>query len=202
MCAVISTPKRPVPLEHFLYAGRDMHQVLTATGDFQEKGIKAAVESLRRKQDKEREAAGLPPVGATAVGRGGARGSVRGRGGTTFNKARGGFRTCAQQDRNLWIHLVGVLRTKKLLPVVIFTFSKRRCEEQAASMPNTDLCSAAEKSEIHVVIERSLVRLKGSDRKLPQIIRMRGLLGRGIGIHHGGMLPIVKEVRSTVLVVG
>jgi antiviral helicase SKI2 len=91
--------------------------------------------------------------------------------------------------------LVGVLRTKKLLPVVIFTFSKRKCEEQAASMPNTDLCSAAEKSEIHIVIERSLVRLKGSDRKLPQIQRMRGLLNRGIGVHHGGMLPIVKEVR-------
>ena len=29
-------------------------------------------------------------------------------------------------------------------------------------MPNTDLCTAAEKSEVHIAIERSLVRLKGS----------------------------------------
>ncbi len=35
---------------------------------------------------------------------------------------------------------------------------------------------------------------KGSDKKLPQIARMRDLLGRGIGIHHGGLLPIMKEV--------
>jgi len=33
------------------------------------------------------------------------------------------------------------------------------------------------------------------DRKLPQIKRMRDLLSRGIGVHHGGLLPIVKEVR-------
>ena len=26
---------------------------------------------------------------------------------------------------------------------------------------------------------------------------MRDLLSRGIGVHHGGLLPIVKEVRTT-----
>ena len=34
----------------------------------------------------------------------------------------------------------------------------------------------------------------GSDKKLPQIGRMRDLLSRGIGVHHGGLLPLVKEV--------
>jgi antiviral helicase SKI2 len=34
----------------------------------------------------------------------------------------------------------------------------------------------------------------GSDKKLPQIGRMRDLLLRGIGVHHGGLLPLVKEV--------
>lgn len=33
----------------------------------------------------------------------------------------------------------------------------------------------------------------GSDKLLPQITNMRNLLGRGIGVHHGGLLPIVKE---------
>lgn len=70
------------------------------------------------------------------------------------------MRTMAQQDRNLWVHLIGMLKKRDLLPVVAFTFSKRRCEENAASMPNTDLCTGGEKSEIHVVIERSLTRLK------------------------------------------
>jgi antiviral helicase SKI2 len=66
------------------------------------------------------------------------------------------------KDANLWIHLIGLLKKKELLPVVVFTFSKKRCEENAASMPNTDLCTAAEKSEVHIAIERSLTRLKGA----------------------------------------
>ena len=40
---------------------------------------------------------------------------------------------------------------------------------------------------IHVDIE--------VDRKLPQIVRMKKLLNKGIGVHHSGYLPIVKEVR-------
>lgn len=32
------------------------------------------------------------------------------------------------------------------------------------------------------------------DTELPQIRRMKDLLSRGIGVHHGGLLPIVKEV--------
>lgn len=40
----------------------------------------------------------------------------------------------------------------------------------------------------------------GSDKKLPQIAQMRDLLSRGIGVHHGGLLPIVKEVRNVASV--
>lgn len=81
-----------------------------------------------------------------------------------MSAARGGGsggRGGQSRDSTLWIHLIGLLKKKELLPVVVFTFSKKKCEEYAGSMPNTDLCSAKEKSEIHVAIERSLTRLKG-----------------------------------------
>lgn len=94
----------------------------------------------------------------------------------------------------MFVHLIGMLKAKSLLPVVIFTFSKRRCEEYASGLSKTDLCSSLEKSEIHVFIERSLVRLRGTDKLLPQILRMRDLLSRGIAVHHGGLLPIIKEM--------
>jgi antiviral helicase SKI2 len=45
-----------------------------------------------------------------------------------------------------------------------------------------------------MTIEKSLARLSKEDRDLPQIKRLRELLSRGIAVHHGGMLPIVKEV--------
>ncbi|GAA5944452.1 SKI complex RNA helicase subunit SKI2 [Sporobolomyces koalae] len=214
---VISTPKRPVPLEHFLYSGKELHKIVDAKGNFLGNGISDAQQSIRRKQDKEREAAGLgPAVRGGSANRGG--GQAAGRGGGSSNRGggaiarqnaskqaatiarRGGAtgggmsRNNQTKDANLWIHLVGLLKKKELLPVVAFVFSKKRCEEYAASMPNTDLCTAAEKSEVHIAIERSLTRLKGSDKDLPQIKNMRNLLSRGVGVHHGGLLPIVKEI--------
>ncbi|KAG6335915.1 hypothetical protein ID866_3169 [Astraeus odoratus] len=93
-------------------------------------GYKEACEALKRKQDKEREMAGLPPMqrgGARGAAQKGQRGTVGGRGNHQGSGARG----------------------------------------RGGG---------------------------GSDKKLPQIGRMRSLLSRGIGVHHGGLLPIVKEV--------
>ncbi|KAH9825135.1 NUC185 domain-containing protein [Melampsora americana] len=209
---VISTPKRPVPLEHFLYANKDLYKILNAKGEFLGQGHKDAGDALKRAQVKEREAAGLAPLarmGAAASSRG-QRGGSQARGSRSNASARGNTNLLArgsgrggggqnsgrgnQENRNLWVHLVGLLKKQDLLPVVAFTFSKRRCEDNASSMPNTDLCTAKEKSEIHVIIERSLKRLNDSDKKLPQILRMRDMLSRGVGVHHGGLLPIVKEL--------
>lgn len=132
---------------------------------------KDAGEALKRKQDKEREAAGLPPVqrvgarGAAPRGqrgvtpaRGGQRGSTppaRGRGGGSARTIHTGA------DKNLYVHLLGNLQKKGLLPVVVFTLSKKRCEENAATLTNADLCSSVEKSEVHVAMEKALSRLKG-----------------------------------------
>ncbi|KAH9065893.1 antiviral helicase [Lactarius vividus] len=203
---VIYTSKRPVPLEHYLYAGRDTHKIVDASGRFLPQGYKDAGEALKRKQDKEREAAGLPPLqrlGARAAApQRGQRGGPPGRGGHRGSPAkapvvhRGGgpSRSPHQVDQGLYIHLVGLLRKQTLLPVVVFTFSKKKCEQNAGTLTNVDLSSAAERSEIHITIEKAVTRLKGSDKKLPQIGRMRDLLSRGIGVHHGGLLPLVKEV--------
>ncbi|KAK4456392.1 NUC185 domain-containing protein [Cladorrhinum samala] len=105
----------------------------------------------------------------------------------------GGF-TSAAQDKNLWVHLVQFLKKQTLLPACIFVFSKKRCEENADALSNQDFCTAQEKSAIHMTIEKSIARLKPEDRVLPQIIRLRELLSRGIAVHHGGLLPIVKEL--------
>lgn len=51
-----------------------------------------------------------------------------------------------------------------------------------------------EKSEVRVFLDQSLNRLSGTDRLLPQVLRMREMLTRGVGVHHGGLLPIIKEM--------
>ena len=219
---VISTPKRPVPLEHYLWADKKMFKIVDSNKVFLEKGWKSANDALSGRDKiiaagqkaKEREEA------ATAAGRGGrggrgqnARGGPqrgaanqrggqqpRGRGqpanrgqGNIARTGRGGGRTTAAQDKNLWVHLVQHLRKEDLLPCCIFVFSKKRCEENANALSNLDFLTASERSTSHMILEKSLARLKPDDRQLPQIRRTRDLLSRGVAVHHGGMLPIVKE---------
>ncbi|KAH8732530.1 NUC185 domain-containing protein [Phaeosphaeriaceae sp. PMI808] len=215
---VISTPKRPIPLEHYLWAGKDIYKIVTAEKKFVDNGWKEANDIMSGKDKAKAPAAKDAPAGRGGGGRGGpTRGgqNQRGRGqqnvgrggaprgggppanrgrGNIARTGRGGSRTTAAQDRNIWVHLIQHLRSKDLLPACIFVFSKKRCEENAEALSNLDYCTAAEKSAIHMTIEKSLVRLSREDRELPQIKRLRELLSRGIAVHHGGMLPIVKEV--------
>ncbi|KAL8834030.1 MAG: hypothetical protein Q9170_003961 [Blastenia crenularia] len=216
---VISTAKRPVPLEHFLWADKAMHKIVDANKRFLDQGWKEANAAMSGK-DNVKAAGPVESASAqrgasnTAKGRGnpasraatpkanGQRGGgqQRGRGpaqravGNIARTGRGGGRTTAAQDRNVWVHLVQHLRKRELLPACIFVFSKKRCEENADALSNLDFCTASEKSAIHMTIERSIARLKPVDRILPQIRRLRELLGRGVAVHHGGLLPIVKEI--------
>jgi antiviral helicase SKI2 len=225
---VISTPKRPVPLEHYLWADKKMFKIVDSSKHFIEKGWKdandamsgkdkiiAAEQKAKEKEDAavaagrggrggrgDRGGRGQAPRGGQQRGGGNQRGGPqqRGRGapttrgqGNIARTGRGGGRTTAAQDRNIWVHLVQHLRKEELLPCCIFVFSKKRCEENADALSNLDYCTATEKSAIHMILEKSLARLKPDDRQLPQIRRLRELLSRGIAVHHGGLLPIVKE---------
>jgi hypothetical protein len=163
---------------------------------------------------------------------------------------RGIFNRKSQRStKNSWIVLVHYLQKQNLLPVVIFAFSKKVCEDCAYDMQNmsvptrrsggathahlhemaagrhqqapkergtaqqqqwklipsnfrlfscSDLTTSPEKSEITVLLQTALDRLAVRDRTLPQILRVKDLLKRGIGIHHAGMLPILKEAVEMV----
>ena len=210
---VISTPKRPVPLEHYLWADKAMHMIVDANKKFLDKGWKDAntamsgrdkvvpakvVENAGNQRGGANNRAGRGQAQRGAPQRGGPQQRGRGQpqrgGGNIARTGRGGGRTTAAQDRNTWVHLVQHLKKQNLLPACIFVFSKKRCEENADALSNLDFCTATEKSAIHMIIERSLTRLKPEDRILPQIRRLRELLARGVAVHHGGLLPIVKEM--------
>ncbi|KAK6543283.1 hypothetical protein TWF694_000041 [Orbilia ellipsospora] len=207
---VISTPKRPVPLEHFLWAGKKMHKIVDQNKRFLEPGWKDANDAMSGKRDEKTK--DQPPARGGANQRGSQRGGPSNRGGqnqrgarggnmmrgssgsASFNRGGRGGRTTVNQDKNLWVHLVQHLKKEDLLPGCIFVFSKKRCEENADALSNLDYCSASEKSAIHMIVEKSIARLRIEDRQLPQIRRLRDLLARGIAVHHGGLLPIVKEM--------
>ncbi len=216
---VISTAKRPVPLEHYLWSGKEMHKIVDSNKKFLEKGWKEANDIMSGKDKiKDQVTDGVPTRGGQTGTRGpipqrGGRGGQQQRGGNNqrggnqqrgqaanrgqgniARTGRGGGRTSAAQDRNVWVHLVHHLRKENLLPTCIFVFSKKRCEENADSLSNQDFCTAAEKSQIHMIVEKSIARLKPDDRMIPQIRKIKEKLSRGVAVHHGGLLPIVKEI--------
>lgn len=205
---VISTPKRPVPLEIFISAKDMMFKVVDANRAFSDTEFK------KHKLLLEGDTKPVAPKavmgsgsrggsGGTARGgnRGGARGGRGGRGGQGGGQGGGrggGFSGSRfqQQDgpnKNTWINLVHFLKKNSLLPAVVFVFSKKKCETYADSLNSVDFCTAREKSEIHMFVDRAVARLKREDRELPQILKVRDMLSRGIAVHHGGLLPIVKE---------
>ncbi|XP_030766444.1 helicase SKI2W isoform X2 [Sitophilus oryzae] len=160
---VITTLKRPVPLQHFLYTGRwggsrDERFLILEAEKWSEEGyIKAntALECLKDKNIK-----------------------------FLNNK----------QEKTLWIALVDHLRKCDLLPVVAFIFSRQKCDTNAKILSSLDLTTEKEKHQIHVFFSKCIRSLNESDQKTPQIIKMRDILSRGIGIHHSGVLPIIKEI--------
>uniref|UniRef100_A0A2I3GUD4 Superkiller complex protein 2 n=1 Tax=Nomascus leucogenys TaxID=61853 RepID=A0A2I3GUD4_NOMLE len=170
---VISTVTRPVPLEHYLFTGNssktqgELFLLLDSRGAFHTKGYYAAVEAKKERMSKHAQ---------------------------TFGAKQPTHQGGPAQDRGVYLSLLASLRTRAQLPVVVFTFSRGRCDEQASGLTSLDLTTSSEKSEIHLFLQRCLARLRGSDRQLPQVLHMSELLNRGLGVHHSGILPILKEI--------
>ncbi|EAN31716.1 DSHCT (NUC185) domain protein [Theileria parva strain Muguga] len=91
--------------------------------------------------------------------------------------------------------LLKQLESEDKMPVVLFCFSRQKCEQYAKDMPNLNLVyNKVQASKIHLFLKESLDGLSESDRNLPQLRKMVNLLTRGIGVHHSGLLPIIKEM--------
>ncbi|CAL1402203.1 unnamed protein product [Linum trigynum] len=203
------TTKRPVPLEHCIFYSGELYKICE-NETLIAQGLKAAKDAWKKKNSNTPGGSTGPLPGSPAVQSGG-RGqkhelSNRGKQtkhsgpqnmGNRGNQNRGTGQSNwgpRRSEAQMWLQLVNKLSKNSLLPVVVFCFSKNWCDRSADSLTGTDLTNRSEKSEIRVFCDKAFSRLKGSDRDLPQIVRVQGLLQRGIGVHHAGLLPIVKEV--------
>ncbi|KAL3925688.1 MAG: hypothetical protein SGILL_000244, partial [Bacillariaceae sp.] len=64
----------------------------------------------------------------------------------------------------------------------------------ALTLNKEDYTDDVEKDLIAQVYSNAIDSLGEDDQKLPQVLALLPLLKRGIGVHHGGLLPILKEV--------
>ncbi|KAH9701578.1 DExH-box ATP-dependent RNA helicase DExH11 [Citrus sinensis] len=192
---VTGTTKRPVPLEHCLFYSGEFYKVCENEA-FIPQGWKAAKDAYKRKNLSAASGATGSYAGASSP-RDGARAQKREHPNRGKQNKHSGMQNSGNFSGSGWNQNSGGSQNNwglRRSEVVIFCFSKNHCDKLADGMSGIDLTSSSEKSEIRVFCDKAFSRLKGSDRNLPQIVRVQSLLRRGIAIHHAGLLPIVKEV--------
>ena len=97
-----------------------------------------------------------------------------------------------KQKSDIW-KLVRMIMLKNFNPVIVFSFSKRECEALALNLSTLAFNDNSEKEMVSKVFNSAIEMLSDEDKALPQINNLLPLLRRGIGVHHSGLLPILKE---------
>lgn len=93
--------------------------------------------------------------------------------------------------------LAKYLRDHEMLPAIGFLFSRKQVEQCGLEMTTPLL---EEDSKIPYMVKREcdqvLRRLPNHEEymRLPEYIQLVSLLEKGIGIHHSGMIPILREI--------
>jgi ATP-dependent RNA helicase DOB1 len=176
-CHVVQTDYRPTPLQHFIFpaGGEGVFLVVDEKGRFREDNFAKAMAALGTTGLD--DAVGEVMGGMGAGKRAHARKMGRGKGGPSD------------------LHrIIKMVMERHMDPVIVFSFSKKECETYALQLKDIDFTSDEEKALVEEVFRNAIDALCEEDKGLPQIEAILPLLKRGIGIHHGGLLPILKEV--------
>ncbi|XP_034485202.1 helicase SKI2W [Drosophila innubila] len=166
---VISTLKRPVPLMHYLYtgAGGKSRDDIFLLVDAQGKYLQGNYErAVERKKEMSS--------------------SKTGGGSSNYINSK--------QEQYIWTGLIDFLKRHNKMPVVAFTLSRNRCDANVLALKSVDLNTAKEKGAVQKFFLQCLAKLKPPDRTIPQVLALKDSLERGIGVHHSGILPILKEI--------
>jgi len=121
-----------------------------------------------------------------------------------YNRCKKSFKKSKFLDNRFWITFVEKLKKKDLTPALIFSFSQMKCMEIAKGIRRLKepLINKNQQNYVRNFISKSLQRLDKDDRNLPQIRDLTELLCIGVGVHHGGILPIFKEITEILLTEG
>lgn len=164
---VCCTFKRPIPLMHYLYTGcggKSKNDIFLLVDGKNEFSMKGYRDALTAKE-KDKP-----------------------------SHHRGHSQMNPKQEQNLWVGIIDHLKRNDKLPVVAFTLSRNRCDRNLQALQSSDLCTSKEAAHNYHFFQKCIQQLKPEDRVLPQVLTLQDSLKRGIGVHHSGILPILKEI--------
>ncbi|TKA79880.1 hypothetical protein B0A55_03663 [Friedmanniomyces simplex] len=174
-CHVVYTDFRPTPLQHYFFpTGADgIHLIVDEKGIFREENFNKTMSAIAEKAGDD----GSDPL-------------AKRRGKGKDKKTNKGGKKDGPTDI---YKIVKMIMMKNYNPVIVFSFSKRDCENYALQMSQLAFNDDPEKALVTKVFNSAIQMLSDEDKELPQIQHILPLLRRGIGIHHSGLLPILKE---------
>ena len=107
-------------------------------------------------------------------------------------------------DEPLAHEIIDELAARDMLPAIYFLFSRNDCqifaERLAAIRPG--LVDKAQEARIDAVLAATLAALRPEDHELEQVKIITRLARRGIGFHHAGLLPILKQLVEVLFGLG
>lgn len=175
-CHIVYTDFRPTPLEHYIYpsGGEGIFLIVDRTSTFKEENFLKAISIANEK--------GAEVAQARTAAR-------------KASEMAGGDGSQAKLAQNTDVFkIIKMIVDRNYDPVIVFAFNKGECESFANALHKVDLCDENEKDMIDAIYWNAMDALSESDKKLPQVASMPNLLRRGLGVHHSGLLPILKEV--------
>ncbi len=93
------------------------------------------------------------------------------------------------RPKNPMLDIIGVLKEKEMLPCIYFTFSRKKCDENAQLCAKAEILTYEETKEIEFAIDEYLkenLYLYGNP--VLEIIK------KGVAPHHAGLLPGLKNL--------
>jgi ATP-dependent RNA helicase DOB1 len=169
-CHIVYTDYRPTPLQHYVFpaGGNGLYLVVDEKSKFHEDSFQKSLNALvpTNESDKKRD----------------------------NGKFQKGLVIGKLGEESDIFKLVKMIIQRQYDPVILFSFSKKECEALAMQMSKMVLNSDDEKDAVETIFASAIDMLSDDDKKLPQVSNILPILKRGIGVHHSGLLPILKEV--------
>lgn len=174
VCHVVYTDFRPTPLQNYFFpaGGNGIFLVVDEKGVFKEQNFQKTMAMVEASK-------GQDPNDASA--------KFKGKG-AKKKTSKGGA-----SDNPDITKIIRMIMQKNFHPVIVFNFSKRECENLALALSSFRFNNDSEQAMVRKVFNSAIESLSEQDRELPQIQHLLPLLERGIGVHHSGLLPILKE---------
>mmetsp|Transcript_9153 Transcript_9153/g.17264 ORF Transcript_9153/g.17264 Transcript_9153/m.17264 type:complete len:1005 (+) Transcript_9153:245-3259(+) len=173
-CHAVYTDYRPTPLQHYIYpaGSTGVYLIVDEKGKFHDDTFQKAMATMNQ----------------TAL-----EDEVRG-GPSTSAEARKAMNAKRRNKLGDLMSIVQMIMQRNYDPAIVFSFSKKDCEKYAAQVSKLNFNSDEDKAVVNQVFKNAIDSLNDDDKNLPQVRSLLPLLEKGIGIHHGGLLPILKEV--------